>query len=95
MDDPTYFITFSIMAVTSIITGALTSKAKKMTAEAVRNEQEASALYHLTRHLSDTESVEDIARIAVKTISETQDYHAACLCFDEQGADGGQGIILK
>ncbi len=85
VDDPTYFITFSIMAATSVITSALTSKAKKMTAEAVRNEQEASALYHLTSHLTDAESAEDIARIAVQTISETQDCHAACLCFDEQG----------
>ena len=34
VDDPTYFITFAIMAVTSIITSALTSKAKKMTTEA-------------------------------------------------------------
>ena len=35
VDDPTYLITFAIMAMTSIITSALTSKAKKMTAEAV------------------------------------------------------------
>ncbi|MGM9557365.1 MAG: DUF4118 domain-containing protein, partial [Oscillospiraceae bacterium] len=34
VDDPTYLITFAIMAVTSIITSALTSKAKEMTAEA-------------------------------------------------------------
>ena len=85
VDDPTYFITFAIMAMTSVITSALTSKAKKMTAEAVRNEQEASALYHLTSHLTDAESVEDIARIAVQTISSTMDCKAACLCFDEQG----------
>lgn len=85
VDDPTYFITFSIMGMTSIITSALTSKAKKMTAEAIRNEQEASALYHLTSHLTDAESVEDIARIAVQTISGTIGCHAACLCFDDQG----------
>lgn len=85
VDDPTYFITFAIMAITSVITSALTSKAKKMTAEAVRNEKETSALYHLTSHLTDAESVEDIARIAVQTISTTMECHAACLCFDEQG----------
>ena len=85
VEDPTYFITFAIMAMTSVITSALTSKAKKMTMEAVRNEQEASALYHLTSHLTDAESVEGIARIAVQTISATMDCHAACLCFDEQG----------
>lgn len=85
VDDPTYLITFAIMAATSVITSALTSKAKKMTLEAQRNEQEASALYHLTSHLTDAESVEDIARIAVQTISATMDCQAACLCFDEQG----------
>ena len=79
VDDPTYFITFAIMAMTSVITSALTSKAKKMTMEAVRNEQEASALYHLTSLLTDAESVEDIARIAVQSISATMNCHAACL----------------
>ncbi|MGN1025216.1 MAG: DUF4118 domain-containing protein [Faecousia sp.] len=85
VDDPTYLITFAIMAATSVITSALTSKAKKMTAEAVRNEQEASALYHLTSHLTDAESGEDIARITVQTISATMVCQAAFLCFDEQG----------
>ena len=85
VDDPNYFITFTIMAATSIITSALTSKAKKMTAEAVRNEQETIALYHLTSQLTDAESAEDIARIAVQTISATMDCQAACLCFDGHG----------
>ena len=44
VDDPTYLITFAIMAITSIITSALTSKAKEMTAEAIRNGQESGAL---------------------------------------------------
>ncbi|MBO5169222.1 MAG: DUF4118 domain-containing protein [Oscillospiraceae bacterium] len=85
VDDPTYFITFSIMALTSIITSALTSKAKKMTAEAVRNEQAASALYHLTSHLADAESKDQIAGITVETVSRIMDCKAACLCSDEQG----------
>ena len=63
VDDPTYFITFAIMAITSIITSALTSKAKKMTAEAIRNEQESGALYYLTSHLADAESADEIAGI--------------------------------
>ena len=83
VDDPTYFITFSIMAVTSIITSALTSKAKKMTAEAVRNEQEASALYHLTSHLTDAESVENIARKKKKKIRENKESKPDCLGFPE------------
>ena len=85
VDDPTYLITFAVMAVTAVITSALTSKAKKMAAEALRNEREASALYRLTSRLSDAESGEDIASIAVSIITDTLGCKAACLCFDGQG----------
>lgn len=73
------------MAITSIITSALTSKAKEMTAEAIRNGQESSALYYLTSHLADAESADQIAGITVETVSNIMDCRAACLCFDEQG----------
>lgn len=85
VDDPTYLITFTIMAITSIITSALTSKAKEMTAEAIRNGQESGALYYLTSHLADAESAEQIAGITAETVSRIMDCKAACLCFDEQG----------
>ena len=85
VDDPTYLITFAIMAITSMITSALTSKAKKMTAEALRNEKEASALYHFINRLTDAETVDGIAGTAVQVISDTMNCKAACLCFDEQG----------
>ena len=85
VDDPTYLITFAIMAITSIITSALTSKAKKMTAEAIRNEQESSALYYLTSHLADAESKDQIAGITVETVSRIMDCKAACLCADDRG----------
>ena len=41
VSDPTYFITFSIMTITSIITSALTSKVKKNALEAKENERKA------------------------------------------------------
>ena len=85
VDDPTYLITFAIMAITSIITSALTSKAKKMTAEAIRNGQESGALYYLTSHLADAESTDQIASITVETVSRIMDCKAACLCFDDRG----------
>ena len=85
VDDPTYLITFAIMAITSIITSALTSKAKEMTAEAIRNGQESGALYYLTSHLADAESAEQIAGITVETVSRIMDCKAACLCADDQG----------
>lgn len=85
VDDPTYLITFAIMAITSIITSALTSKAKEMTAEAIRNGQESGALYYLTSHLADAESADQIAGITVETVRRIMECKAACLCFDEQG----------
>ena len=85
VEDPTYLITFTIMAITSIITSALTSKAKEMTAEAIHNGQESGALYYLTSHLADAESTDEIAGITVETISRIMDCKAACLCFDDQG----------
>lgn len=85
VDDPTYLITFSIMAATSVITSALTSKEKQMTADAVRKEQESGTLYYLTSHLADAESINSIASITVSSISTIMECKAACLCFDEKG----------
>lgn len=85
VDDPTYLITFAIMAITSIITSALTSKAKEMTAEAIRNGQDFGALYYLTSHLADAESTDQIAGIAVETVSRIMNCKAACLCSDDRG----------
>jgi two-component system sensor histidine kinase KdpD len=76
VDDPSYFITFSIMAITSVITGALTSKAKKMTAEAMRNGQESGALYYLTSHLTDAESSDHIAQITEEIVSRIMECKA-------------------
>lgn len=85
VDDPTYFITFGIMTVTSIITSALTSKVKQNALEAHEKEAEASALFQLTNHLTDAADIPDIAAITVKTISDILGCRAACLCFDESG----------
>lgn len=85
VDDPSYFITFFIMAATSIITSALTSKARKLTGEAVQNEKEANALYDLTSRLANAESAEEIAEITAETVSRILRCRAACLCFEENG----------
>ena len=85
VDDPTYLITFAIMAMTSVITSALTSKAKKMTAEAIRNGEESGALYYLTGHLADAKSTDEIAGITAETVSRIMDCKAAFLCFDDRG----------
>lgn len=85
VNDPTYFITFAIMTLTSVVTSTLTSKVKHNALEAQEKEAEASALYRLTNHLTDAADISDIASIAVRTISDIMDCRAACLCFDESG----------
>jgi two-component system sensor histidine kinase KdpD len=85
VNDPTYFITFAIMTLTSVITSTLTSKVKHKAFEAQEKEAEASALYQLTNHLTDATDISDIASITVKTISNIMNCHAACLCSDENG----------
>lgn len=85
VSDPTYFITFAIMALTAVITSALTTKVKQNVLEAQEKEAEASALYRLTNHLTDAADIADIARITVETISDIMNCRAACLCFDENG----------
>ncbi|MEA5059668.1 MAG: DUF4118 domain-containing protein, partial [Candidatus Pelethousia sp.] len=69
VNDPTYFITFTIMTLTSVITSALTTKVKQKAFEAQEKESEASALYQLTSHLTDAADISDIAKTTVRTIS--------------------------
>lgn len=85
VDDPTYFITFTIMTLTSVITSALTTKVKQSALEAQEKEAETSALYHLTNHLTDAVDINDIVSITVRIISDIMGCQAACLCFDEGG----------
>lgn len=83
--DATYMITFIIMTVTATITSALTTKVKEVAARDKEKQVEMSALYELTNHLTDAESVEDIAGITVRAASNLLQTDAACICFDEDG----------
>lgn len=85
VNNSTYFITFFIMAITAIITSALTSKVKQSAVEAQEKEAEASALYKLTNRLTDAADLSDIASIATSTISNIMGCRVAFLCFDENG----------
>lgn len=85
VDDPSYLVTFFIMAVTSLITSALTSKVLQNTLAAQESETRANAMYQLSNHLTDAKDTAEIASITVHTISQTLSCQAACLCFDEAG----------
>ena len=64
VNDPSYFVTFSVMTVTAIITSALTSKEKQSALDALEKEAETGALYHLTNQLTEAGDMADIASIA-------------------------------
>lgn len=85
VNDPTYMITFIIMTVTATITSALTTKVKEVAARDKEKQMEMTALYQLTNHLTDAESIQDIAGVAVRAASDLLQTDAACICFDEDG----------
>ncbi len=83
--DPSYIVTFIIMAITAIITSTLTSHAKKSEIEAKEKEAQTKEVYNLTNNLMDAQDIDDIASIAVSSISNCFFCKAAFICFDEQG----------
>ena len=70
VNNPDYIITFVIMTITSIITSALTTKIKQNVKDAVMREEEAKALYKLTKKLTDAADIDEIERISIALISE-------------------------
>lgn len=95
VNDATYIITFSIMMLTSILTSALTTKAKKSAEEAREREKQSNALYQMTNHLTDAEDSDAIARVIVKSVSETILCPAAFICFDDDGYPEKSFVQLK
>lgn len=95
VNDPTYIITFAIMSITAITTSALTTKVKQAAKEAKINEAESNALYQMTNHLTDADSIQAIAGITVKAVSKIFSTNAACICFDERGIPESNFIQQK
>ena len=83
VNDLTYMITFCTMALTSVITSALTSKFKQAAADAREKEKESNALYQLTTHLTEAKTIDEIAEVTVKTASKILSANIACVCFEE------------
>ena len=92
VNDPSYIVTFAVMTITAIVTSALTSKEKQSALEALERESQTSALYRLTRQLTDTEDIQGIAGVAAGAISEVLGCRAMVLCCDENGKPFGSSI---
>jgi two-component system sensor histidine kinase KdpD len=82
---PSYLITFIIMAITAFITSSLISHAKLSERMAQEREAETRALFTLTNRLTEAANFQEIAGIAIDTISSVICEKAACLCFNEKG----------
>lgn len=84
--DPSYFVTFAIMAITSVVTSTLTSKAKMYTQKAEEKEAQSRALYTLTNQLSDAEDTSKIMEIGLRNICSLIQADAGFIYFnnDEQ-----------
>lgn len=85
VNDLTYLITFAVMALTAIVTSALTTKVKQSATDARQRETESNALYQMTNHLTDAEDAAAIAEIVVRTTGNILSCNTACICFDEKG----------
>lgn len=83
-----YIITFIIMTITALVTSTLASHDKKKTLEAQKKEAEAKALYTLTHKLTGAADMNDIADIAVSTISHIMSTQAEYFCFEENEIQG-------
>jgi len=83
VNDPSYFITFSVMTITAITTCALTSKEKQSALDALERESETNALYRLTKQLNDAANIYEMASTAVNAVSEAIGCHTGVLCFSE------------
>lgn len=85
INDTTYLITFFIMTLTSLLTSALTTKAKQATEAAKARGNESNTLYQMTNHLTDAESVDTIAEITVRSVTGILGCPAAFIGLDENG----------
>ncbi|HEM3707140.1 TPA: DUF4118 domain-containing protein [Streptococcus suis] len=84
VNDPTYFITFAVMAITSFIISTLTTTTNQMAEDAIRNEKTANKLYLFTNKLMDTETVLDIEKTTIETLSNTLSCDVSSIVFDTE-----------
>lgn len=76
-----YIVTFIVMTIVAMITSTLTSKEKLHAKRAMEREKETKTLYALSNLLSDADSMERIAEVAVISISVHFDCNAGCFYF--------------
>jgi two-component system sensor histidine kinase KdpD len=71
VSDFQYAVTFGVMLAVTLIIGSLVASVRAQTRVAGARERRTSLLYAMSRELTATRSVEDLARVAVKHVAET------------------------
>ena len=75
--DNSYYFTFIIMFSASLFVGSLASKLSLQAKQAEKREQEVSTLYSLTKDLSSTRDIENMADIAIVRLQKIYDMEIA------------------
>lgn len=83
VDNPNYIITLIFMTITSLITSAITSMAKRNEEQARIQAEQARALYRLNNEVSKAHDIHEIAAAAVTIISQILGCSTACLLLRE------------
>jgi two-component system sensor histidine kinase KdpD len=82
--DGQYLVSFAAMMAVGLLVGQLMSRVRLQAQVAGRRERRTSLLYAMTRELAATRSVESMARVAVRHISEVFDAQVLVLLPDQR-----------
>lgn len=83
--DAQYLITFTVMLIVSVTMANLTASVRQQIKVSAERERRTALLYAMSRDLTATRGVSNMARIAVKHIGEVFDCQAVVLLPDDNG----------
>ena len=85
VSDAQYFLTFAAMLTIGLVIATLTANVRRQTRVAGARERRTAALYAMSRELAVTRGIENMARVAVRHVSEVFDCRAVVLLPDADG----------
>jgi two-component system sensor histidine kinase KdpD len=83
VNDPIYYYTFIIMVITGVTIGSMASKLAVQARQSRKREEETSELYMLSKELSKTRGLENIAKISLENINKIFDVTSIILTLNE------------
>jgi len=85
VEDTQYLFTFTAMLITAIVIGTLTARVKFQAESARQRERRTASLYAISRHLTATQSRDQIARTTVRHVSDALDARIVVFLKDAEG----------